>query len=47
MSLLGMRYVTQIEPGLKLALPEFGRLLPNPDTWQAPASHFNRRARSS
>jgi hypothetical protein len=40
MSLPAMRHVIRIELGLKLALPEFGRLLPNSDTWQVPASHF-------
>ena len=40
MSLLAMRYVIRIEPGLKLALPVFGRLLPNSDTGQGSASHF-------
>src|SRR6267154_686628 len=40
MSLLAMRYVMRIEPGLKLTLPEFGRLLAKSDTWQGSASHF-------
>ena len=39
-SLLAMRHLVRIELSLKLALPAFGRLLPNLDTWQVPASHF-------